>query len=179
VTASHLASCGSVGMWGKRVGTTYAYTPRAAYAICHLPWFRFRNAECERICREAWAQPAPTKGEYFVVADPSERPEAGWATRVEATSPLRKCSLARYEGEAGLPMRCALFQIGDSDFYQWSEKGDDFYWRDFGRLLRLNEAGRAAAQGIEAATADETRSGSAEGESPVGQQADAPKGDPA
>jgi hypothetical protein len=34
------------------------------------------------------------------------------------------------------------------------------------------------AQGIEAATADETRSGSAVGESPVG-EADAPKGDPA
>lgn len=139
--SKHLASCGSIGMWGRRVGTTYAHTPRAAWGLYGNPWFRFRNAECERICREAWAQPAPTEGEYFVVIDKADVPDVRFGTR--AVDALRKCSLARWEGDA-LPWgRSRLYQEGDTDVYQWYVIGNDYSWSPAGRPMRLNDAGRA------------------------------------
>lgn len=41
----HMASCGAVGVSGRRIGTRYAHTPEECWEIMGKPWFRFRNDE--------------------------------------------------------------------------------------------------------------------------------------
>jgi hypothetical protein len=131
-----------VGSWGRRNGTQYANTPRAAWGIIQQPWFRFRNDECERICREAWAQPAPTKGELFIVAE--DQSWSGQTGRmVETASPLKQCSLVIWEGEA-LQLGQRRFreyndgEYNDGEYYRWYTSNDGVRWYPAGRLLQLN-----------------------------------------
>jgi hypothetical protein len=136
----HLASCGSIGFSGRRVGTTYAYTPRGVWGITHEPWFRFRNDDCADACREAWSIEPPTAGDFFDVFD-GRRPDVGYSSRVDAPE-LRRCALVRWEAE---PYRGAqLHRIGDTDIFQCLQKRPDYFWYPVGRLLRLNAVGRVA-----------------------------------
>lgn len=129
----HLATCGSLGWTGRRVGTRFAHNPRQVRAIYNEPWFRFRNDDCERLCREAWRAVEPTEGTHFVVADVPP-PETGWCTRIDDLE-LRRCPLAKYEADGYRNAR--LHQIGDTDFYQCLASDNGFGWDRVGRVLRL------------------------------------------
>lgn len=133
----HLATAGSIGFSGRRCGTTYAHTPRAAWALRGLPWFRFRNAECERLCREEWQKPAPTESDLFVVVDDIERPDIGISTRIDRPDPLRSDTLVQYELE-GLPWgKSRFYRIGDGPYYEFVTTRDGVFWSPAGRLLKL------------------------------------------
>jgi hypothetical protein len=144
MSKTHLASCGSIDDFGRRLGTRYAYTPRAVWAISAEPWFRFRNAESENICRKAWSRPAPCEGEYFTVAT-EPAPDAAWCTRVSGE--LTRCTLAAWEVEGH--RGASLHRLGDSDFYRAYQRRADYAWHPVGRVLKLNERGRATCSQAE------------------------------
>lgn len=141
--SDHIATFGSVGSSGRRCGTGYIYTPRQAWAYQGELWFRFRNADCERKALTAWGEAAPISGEFFDVADESEEPNIGHST--PAPDDLTKCSLASFERDG--MTRCwgrHLQQIGDTEYFRWYQKRADYCWHPMGRLLKLNNFGRAA-----------------------------------
>ncbi len=142
--SKHLATCGSIGWSGRRCGTTFAYTPRGVLGLYGEPWFRFRNADCERVCREAWALPEPSAGTYFDVADEPD-PDVGHSTRVDDRDLLR-CPLVRWEGA---PFRNSrLHRRGSTDLYRLLQKRPDYFWYPVGRVLRINDAGRALLRAL-------------------------------
>lgn len=137
----HLATCGIVGSRGRRVGTQYANTPEQARAMRGQPWFRFRNDDAERVCLEAWSLPEPTSGLYFDVADEA-RPDLGSSGRGHEV--LLDCPLAKRERLYIRGADTATLQRFDgTDLFQWFGRCADGYHHPFGRLLKLNEAGRA------------------------------------
>lgn len=136
----HLATAGSIGYSGRRCGTALAYTPRAAWALRAMPWFRFRNAECERICKAAWAEPAPIESDLFVVAPEGERPDIGISTRIDRPHPVRDDPLVKWELE-GLPWgKSRVYQIGEGPYFEFCTTRDGIFWTPAGRLLKLKNA---------------------------------------
>lgn len=52
----HIATHGTIGWAGHRVGTRYLYTFEEARAAAMKGWFRFRNAKCAQKYHEWLAQ---------------------------------------------------------------------------------------------------------------------------
>lgn len=138
MSAKHLASCGSIGWSGRRVGTTYAHTPRAALSIYSEPWFRFRNEECERICREAWKEPAPTASRHFVATELAT-PDHDWTTS-DLPDELARDELVQWERQAYRNARLHQFNTRP-DLFQIYQKRADYCWHPVGRVFQITAAG--------------------------------------
>lgn len=147
----HLASAGAIGFSGRRCGTAYAYTARAVSALRGMPWFRFRNAECEAFCRAEWKKPAPTESDIFTVAPESERPDIGISTRIDRSDPLRDDPLVKWELE-GLPWgKSRFYRIGDGPYFEFVTTRDGIFWSPAGRLLKMKSASAMSAGTAETA----------------------------
>jgi len=59
MSRKHIATYGTRGWAGHRVGTRYLYTFEEVRAAIMNSWFRFRNAECAKLYHEWLMQQEP------------------------------------------------------------------------------------------------------------------------